>query len=163
MTVKFNRTMKVGLPLAAMSVAAAAWMFFPDETHSRTDAVSLNLATLDESDDPPSATPAAAPATANIAPMGRLSLSGQSFRRGGLGSKALMTFTVRNANKYAVKDIELLCKFSSPDGSYATERRRTIADTIEMRSRKAFPLTHIGFVNVKASKAKCAVVTAERA
>ena len=39
-----------------------------------------------------------------------LKIISQSWRRGGLGSKALVTFTLRNANDYAVKDIEIACK-----------------------------------------------------
>jgi len=34
-----------------------------------------------------------------------LKISSQYWRRGGLGSKALVTFTLRNSNDYAVKDI----------------------------------------------------------
>jgi hypothetical protein len=36
-----------------------------------------------------------------------LTISSQSWRRGGLGSNALMTFTLRNSNDFAVKDIDL--------------------------------------------------------
>lgn len=41
------------------------------------------------------------------APVDGLKISSQYWRRGGLGSKALVTFTVRNGNDYAVKDIEI--------------------------------------------------------
>jgi hypothetical protein len=99
----------------------------------------------------------------DAAELNRLSLSRQSFRRGGLGSRALMTFTVRNANDYPVKDLEIACAFRSRDGRYVTERRRVIAETVSTKSRKAFPMTHMGFVNIKAEKAKCALVTASRA
>src|SRR5204862_7008899 len=103
---------------------------------------------------------AAAPQAAE--PLGRLRLTRQSFKRGGLGSKALVTFTIRNDNDFAVKDPEILCSFRSRDGQYATERRRTINETVNAKSRKAFPPTLVGFVNIKASKAKCSLLTASR-
>jgi hypothetical protein len=95
-------------------------------------------------------------------PLDGLKISSQSWRRGGLGSKALVTFTLRNANEYAVKDIEIACSFIRRDGRHLTERKRLISDTVEMKSRKTFAQMHVGFVNVNADKAKCALVTASR-
>ena len=91
-----------------------------------------------------------------------LRISSQSWRRGGLGSKALVTFTLRNANEYAVKDIEIACAFTRRDGSHLTDRRRVIPDTVNTRSRKVYSGVLVGFVNVNADKAKCALVTASR-
>jgi len=91
-----------------------------------------------------------------------LKISSQTWRRGGLGSKALVTFTLRNANDYAVKDIEIACAFARRDGSHLTDRRRVIADTVSMKSRKTYSGLLIGFVNVNANKAKCSAVAASR-
>jgi hypothetical protein len=91
-----------------------------------------------------------------------LKISSQSWRRGGLGSNALVTFTLRNSNDYAVRDIEISCAFTSRDGSHLTDRTRTIHDTVNMKSRKKFARMHIGFVNVYADRAKCSPVTASR-
>ena len=93
-------------------------------------------------------------------PLDGLKISSQSWRRGGLGSKALVTFTLRNGNDYAVKDIEIACAFLRRDGSHLTDRRRVIHDTVSMKSRKSFARLHVGFVNVNADKAKCALVAA---
>jgi hypothetical protein len=93
-------------------------------------------------------------------PVDGLKISSQSWRRGGLGSKALITFTLRNANDYAVKDIEIACAFSRRDGSHLTDRTRTIHDVVNMKSRKRFARLHVGFVNVNADKAKCFPVAA---
>ncbi|MBR1125116.1 hypothetical protein JQ628_26590 [Bradyrhizobium lablabi] len=106
--------------------------------------------------------PAVAPA-AEGSPLDGLKISSQSWRRGGLGSKALVTFTLRNANDYAVKNIEIACSFTRRDGSHLTDRKRLISDTVEMKSRKTFAKMHVGFVNVNADKAKCALVSANRA
>ena len=95
-------------------------------------------------------------------PVDGLKISSQSWRRGGLGSKALMTFTLRNGNDYAVKDIEIACAFARRDGSHLTDRRRVLPDTVSMKSRKRYSGMLIGFVNVYANKAKCSLVTASR-
>jgi hypothetical protein len=110
--------------------------------------------------------PAVAPAEAappEAAPVDGLKISSQYWRRGGLGSKALVTLTLRNRNDYAVKDIEIFCSFSRRDGSHLTDRRRMIHKTVKKKSRKTFARMHVGFVNVNAKRAKCSLVTASRA
>jgi hypothetical protein len=61
-----------------------------------------------------------------------------------------------------VKDVTIACAFIRRDGRHLTDRTRLVPGTIEMRSRKSFERLHIGFVNVNASKAKCALVSASR-
>jgi hypothetical protein len=102
--------------------------------------------------------------TASIEPpaVNGLRISSQSWRRGGLGSKALVTFTLRNDNPYAVKDLELACAFSRRDGSHLTDRTRIVPGPVGMRSRKTFRAVHVGFVNVNASKAKCTLAAASK-
>jgi hypothetical protein len=92
-----------------------------------------------------------------------LKISSQRWRRGGLGSNALVTFTLRNRNDYAVKDIEISCAFARRDGSHLTDRARTIHDTVNMKGKRRFAHMHIGFVNIHASKVKCTPVAASRA
>ena len=94
------------------------------------------------------------------APVDGLKISSQSWRRGGLGSNAFVTMTLRNDNGYAVKNIDISCAFSRPDGSHLTDRSRSIRDTINMKSRKTFVRLHVGFVNVNAAKAKCSLLAA---
>jgi hypothetical protein len=106
--------------------------------------------------------PVQANAPAETAPLDGLKISSQSWRRGGLGSNALFTFTLRNGNDYAVKDIEISCAFARRDGSHLTDRSRLINDTVSMKSRKTFARMHVGFVNINADKAKCALVAASR-
>ncbi|HXO68563.1 MAG TPA: hypothetical protein VN838_06335, partial [Bradyrhizobium sp.] len=121
---------------------------------------SARLAEPDPALDTPPFNAAAAPAEA--APLDGLRISSQSWRRGGLGSKALITFTLRNDNDYAVGDIGLLCSFTRADGSPVTERRPTIRDTVKMKSRKTFARMHVGFINVTANRAKCTLLSASR-
>lgn len=109
---------------------------------------------------PPKVPGEAAPPQA--APVDGLRISSQSWRRGGLGSKALVTLTLRNVNDYAVKDIEIFCSFARREGSHLTGRRRMIHETVKMKSRKTFARMHVGFVNINANRAKCSLVTASR-
>jgi type IV secretory pathway VirB10-like protein len=95
-------------------------------------------------------------------PLDGLKISAQSWRRGGLGSKALVTLTLRNRNDFAVKDIEIDCAFARRDGSHLTDRKRVISDVISMKSRKTYSGMLVGFVNINANKAKCSLVTASR-
>jgi hypothetical protein len=97
---------------------------------------------------------------AQAAPVDGLKISSQSWRRGGLGSKALVTLTLRNRNDYAVKNIELFCSFARRDGSHLTDRTRVIPDVVNMKSRKTFARMHVGFININADRAKCSPVAA---
>ncbi len=94
------------------------------------------------------------------APVDRLRISSQYWRRGGLGSNALVTLTLRNNNDYAIKDVEITCAFARRDGSHLTDRTRTIHDIVNLKSRKTFVRLHVGFVNINAIRAKCSPIAA---
>jgi hypothetical protein len=113
---------------------------------------------------PAAAPEIAAPETTAPAksPLDGLKISAQSWRRGGLGSKALVTLTLRNRNDFAVRDIEIDCAFARRDGVHLTDRKRVISDVIGMNSRKTYSGMLVGFVNINANKAKCSLVTASR-
>jgi hypothetical protein len=156
-------------------VGAAAWkMSSGDATRAEGQTVgrtnfattaSLQPSPLSDTDPASSASqfsPAPAVGPPEAAAVNGLRISSQSWRRGGLGSKALITFTLRNDNDYAVGDIGLLCAFTRADGSPVTERRPTIRDTVKMKSRKTFARMHVGFINVNASRAKCTLLSASR-
>jgi hypothetical protein len=167
----------VWLP-AVLIAGFAAWVLMSGDASNTAESESVHLATAAEtelaeppnddssqngsSSNPPAATPADTPPVEMVAPVDGLKISSQSWRRGGFGSKALVTFTLRNANDYAVKDIEIFCSFTRRDGSHLTDRKRVIPDTVQMKSRKTFARMHVGFVNINANQAKCSLVTASR-
>jgi hypothetical protein len=163
----YLRTAVGWLPIA-MALAAAGWLLLLNDGRQKAPAAHLAVAV---SAKPVSTVglarePAFNPATSEAvvprqpAPVDRMKIASQSWRRGGLGSNALVTITLRNDNSYAVKDVALSCAFLRPDGSRLTDRSRVIADVINMKSRKAFARLHVGFVNVNAAKAKCSLVSA---
>jgi hypothetical protein len=179
---KGGRTARSGFVwlTATLMIGFGVWTLLSEDASNTAEPLQVAAAAAPESASPPAtsakpdpgantaATPVEAPppaeaaAAAEIPPVDGLKISSQFWRRGGLGSKALVTFTLRNGNDYAVKDIEIACAFNRRDGSHLTERKRVIHDTVNMKSRKTFARMHVGFVNVNANKAKCSLVTASR-
>jgi len=152
---------------AALIAILGAWALLSGDAGEPDESEPVPLAAAVATEPAPSV-PAFNPPTAageaiapeETAPVDGLKISSQYWRRGGLGSIALVTFTLRNRNDYAVTDIAISCAFSRRDGSHLTDRTRVIHDTVNMRGRKTFARIHVGFVNVNASKAKCAPVAA---
>lgn len=148
--------------LAAVILGCGVWMLLPLSQGNGAEPVKAELATAETvlSGDAVAAVSAASEGQAEL---GRLRISSQTWRRGGLGSKALVTFTLRNDNDYAVKDVEIVCAFARRDGSHLTDRSRVLADLVGMKSRKTFARIPVGVVNVNADQAKCSLVAARRA
>lgn len=177
---KFFRSGLIWLPVSLIA-GLAVWMLLSgysskvagsagnipesDPVHLATatmvEPVQSQVATLDDVSVNAASSEAMGPEQA--APVDGLKIASQSWRRGGLGSNALITFTLKNTNDYAVKDIQISCAFNRRDGSHLTDRARVIHDTVNMKSRKTFARLHIGFVNVNADKAKCSLVAASPA
>ncbi len=162
----------VWVPVALIA-GVGAWMLPSGYASKPAESEPVLLAAAVPADSAPAVAPARAaiaynPPTAEgeaiapeeTAPVDGLRISSQYWRRGGLGSNALVTFTLRNTNDYAVKDIAISCAFSRRDGSHLTDRSRVIHDTVNMHGRKTFARLHVGFVNVNASRAKCLPVAA---
>jgi hypothetical protein len=147
-------------------VGCAVWTLWPGPSDADDQPVAIKAAVVQPAEEAASPTAAVAPATAQptatASPIDGLAISSQSWRRGGLGSKALVTLTLRNSNEFAVRDIEIACAFSRRDGSHLTDRKRTIGGTVGKKSRRTFARVHVGFVNVNADKAKCSLVAASR-
>ena len=120
-----------------------------------------NIAPADTSGDEEGISNPPARAAQAVASVDGLTLLRQSLRRGGLGSKALMTLTIRNSNDYPVNHIQLLCSFRSQDGRYVTERRRLIDGVVRPNSRRTFRHMMVGFVSVNANRAKCSLLSAD--
>ncbi|MBR0994852.1 hypothetical protein JQ580_29505 [Bradyrhizobium japonicum] len=155
--------------VAAIVVGCSAWMLMPPSKGNGAEP-SNSLATVEAAPSADKAAPVspvpeaqAAAQSPAVAELSRLRISSQTWRRGGLGSKALVTFTLRNDNDYAVKDVEIVCAFARRDGSHLTDRSRVLADPVGMKSRKTFARVPVGFVNVNADQAKCSLVAARRA
>jgi hypothetical protein len=151
--------------LAAILIAGfAAWMLLSGRDSKSAASAPMHLATgtAAQAADDPAAPPLEAIAPVEAPPVDGLKIASQSWRRGGLGSNALVTLTLRNRNGYAVKDIEVTCAFARRDGTHLTDRTRVIPEAVKGRSGRTFARMHVGFVNINADKAKCALVAANR-
>lgn len=159
------------LPIVVI-LAAAAWLLATDHTRRRVVHERMHLVTAAVTPSPAHVTVGLAKKSSfdpllseaitpeQPAPVDGLNISSQSWRRGGLGSNAFVTLTLRNNNDFAIKDIEISCAFARPDGSHLTDRTRLIHDTVNMKGRKTFAHLHVGFVNVNAANARCSLVAA---
>jgi hypothetical protein len=153
----------IGAGFAAVVIAGGlTWVMWPTLSDAEDKPASVQSAVQPSEETPAAAAAPDAAQAAPASPLDGLRISSQSWRRGGLGSRALITFTLRNGNDYAVKDIEIACAFARRDGSHLTDRKRVLGEAVEMKSRKTFTRVHVGFVNVNADKAKCALVAANR-
>jgi hypothetical protein len=162
-TTRLRSVAGLGAGFAAVVIAGGlTWVMWPTLSDAEDKPASIQSAVQPSEQTPATAAASDAAQAAPASPLDGLRISSQSWRRGGLGSKALITFTLRNGNDYAVKDIEIACAFARRDGSHLTDRKRVLGEAVEMKSRKTFTRVHVGFVNVNADKAKCALVAANR-
>ena len=166
------------LPVVLMVAAAGVWLIWPASDSDGADGDPVAQITTaavrpspapDDGDtvqsNPPASTLSTGQQPAAMSeppPAAGLRISGQSWQRAGLGSNAQATFTLRNDNTYAVKDIEIACAFARRDGSHLTDRKRIIPVTVDPKTRKRFARLHVGFVNVHANRINCSVVAASR-
>jgi hypothetical protein len=121
---RYLRPGLLGLP-ALLIIGLLGWLIWSvyDSGSAESEPAEPETAVISQtgSDEQPATPASILPAVADAPPVNGLSISSQSWRRGGLGSKALVTFTLRNNNDYAVKDIELVCAFARRDGSHLTD------------------------------------------
>jgi hypothetical protein len=157
----YSRLRLIGLAVV-LAAGFGGWMVLSGNGDNAAEGQPVQLATAAGPEaTSPSATAAAQQGLPEeVPPATGLRILSQHWRRGGLGSNVLVTFTLRNGNDYAVTDIEISCAFSRGDGSHLTDRTRVIHDTVQGKGRKTFARLHIGFVNVNADRAKCVPVTA---
>jgi hypothetical protein len=99
---------------------------------------------------------------AAIPPGFRVSISGQSWKKGGFDSIGLMSFTLKNGNDYQVKDISIVCTFYGNSGTELGARTHTLYETIRPSDKRTFSGVNIGFIPSQSSKGGCDVVSASR-
>jgi hypothetical protein len=160
--ISFGQGLRCGL--VALVVASGIWMLLPLSKGHSAEPVGSGMVMVEPSAPGDAAT--AVPPMAQASPaadLEHLRISSQTWRRGGLGSKALVTLTLRNDNDYAVRDLEIVCAFARRDGTHLTDRSRVLPDTVNMKSRKTFARVAVGVINVNADQAKCSLIAARRA
>jgi hypothetical protein len=92
----------------------------------------------------------------------RMTLSAQTWEKGGFGSIGLMSMTISNMNPFGVKDITIHCTFDGKSGTQLSARLQTIYDTIPANGSKKFAKINIGFIDSQSARAGCSLVSALR-
>jgi hypothetical protein len=80
-----------------------------------------------------------------------------AWEKSGFGSVAIATFTIRNENTFAVRDIEVACEFLGKSGSRINRRTITLYEWIDASKSKTIPKINMGFVDQQATSASCSV------
>lgn len=106
------------------------------------------------------ASAAARLAEENMPPATRMDISRQSWKTGGFGSVGIMTFTLSNANSYAVKDFVVSCSFYGNSGTLLGLRQHTVYETLKPKSKRTFRDVNIGFIPNQSSRGGCDIVSA---
>lgn len=99
---------------------------------------------------------------ATIPPGFRVSISGQSWKKGGFDSIGLMSFTLKNGNDYRVKDISIVCTFYGNSGTELGVRTHTLYEIIRPSDKRTFSSVNIGFIPSQSAKGGCDVISASR-
>jgi hypothetical protein len=95
-------------------------------------------------------------------PERRMSLTGQSWSKGGFDSIGLMSFTVKNDNPYPIKDFVVSCNFHGNSGTFLGDREHKIYETVKAKSSRAFAKVNIGFIPSQSARGGCSLMSAVR-
>jgi hypothetical protein len=120
-----TRAYRIAVLVLPIILIAGFGMWFLVSTLDESDAQTSDQSDVAVAPDGSEAQPDAAPAPQQqgpvsaeaVLPLDHLRIATQSFRRGGLGSKALVTFTLRNDNDYAIKTPKSSARFAARTGA----------------------------------------------
>lgn len=76
---------------------------------------------------------------------------------GGFGSVMLVDFKFTNNGKYAVKDIEVVCRSTANSGTFIDKNKKTIYESVKSGETKKVDRFNMGFLNSQATSTACAV------
>lgn len=76
---------------------------------------------------------------------------------GGFGSVMLVDFKFTNNGKYAVKDIEIVCKSAANSGTFIDKNKKTIYESVKPGETKKVNRFNMGFLNSQATSTACLV------
>ncbi len=80
------------------------------------------------------------------------------WKLGGFDNVILATFTVKNGNDFAVRDLQIRCEAFGKSGTRIDRNTRTIFDVVKAKGTKRLPEANIGFVNSQADKLSCQII-----
>lgn len=80
-----------------------------------------------------------------------------TWRKVGSGSIMEADFVVENGNRFAVKDIRIVCVHTAPSGTLIDRSRKTIYEIIPGDSSASFKKVNMGFLHSQAKTSRCGV------
>jgi hypothetical protein len=81
-----------------------------------------------------------------------------TWNRGGFDSIMMANFTVKNNNKYTIKDLGVKCLHYASSRTLIDGNDRTIYDVVADHSTKRFPNFNMGFILSQAVRSNCQIV-----
>jgi hypothetical protein len=81
----------------------------------------------------------------------------------GFGNVMIATFTFRNKNDFAVKDVEVTCRHYANSGTLIDRNVRTIFEVVTAKKSKTVRDFNMGFIHNQANKSSCEVTDFKRA
>lgn len=104
-----------------------------------------------------------APREPEPSPRSKVSITKFSWSKGGFDTVMEGTFTIRNDNSFAVKDMRMKCDLSAKSGTALDSVEETIYEIVSANSSKTFREVNMGFVRSQTASATCEIKGVERA
>ena len=92
-----------------------------------------------------------------------LSIKNFRWTKEGFGSVMSVSFTVKNAASFAIKDFDVKCVHSAPSGTQIDENERTIYEVVPANGSKAVRDFSMGFIASQAARSYCTITGATKA
>jgi hypothetical protein len=80
------------------------------------------------------------------------------LEKAGFNNVMIGTFSVRNTNPFAVKDIVIICQHFAPSGTLIDSNTRTVYQAIKPKASLTVANFNMGFIHTQAQKSSCRVV-----
>lgn len=84
-------------------------------------------------------------------------LKKSSATKEGFGTVFVGTFTIKNENAYAVKDIEITCEHYGRRGMKLSTTSKTIHDALKAGQTRTFRDVNVGFISDQAERYSCEI------
>ena len=93
----------------------------------------------------------------------RLEFKLVNWQKGGFDNVMLLTFTVKNCNPYAIKDMLGGCDLFAPSGTRVSTVVRVVHEKVDPGKTRRFNTVNMGLIDSESSNANCSVGGAQKA
>lgn len=99
------------------------------------------------------------PPDRNAEALRNVSLVNFEWHKGGFDNVMMVSFSIKNDNSFAVKDLAINCAHQGKSGTLIDSNQRTIFDVIPPKSMKKFRNFNMGFIHTQADSSTCRVIS----